>query len=52
MSVFLVNRCPPFEDQRDRAVAFQAELEVRGDEAFVPKSEPGPAGSISSSCRE
>ena len=36
-SCFLVNRRPPDEAQPDRAYAFQAEIEVRADEGFVPR---------------
>ncbi|MCY4120041.1 MAG: helicase, partial [Acidobacteria bacterium] len=37
VSCFLVNRRPPDEAQPDRAYAFQAEIEVRTDEGFVPR---------------
>ena len=37
VSCFLVNRRTPNEDQPDRAYAFQAEIEVRTDEGFVPR---------------
>lgn len=38
VSVFLVNRRPPLPDEiRDEAFAFQAQLEVRCDEGFVPR---------------
>ncbi len=40
VSVFLVNRRQPLDDERDRAFAFQAELEVSGDEPFVPRPDP------------
>ena len=36
-SCFLVNRRPPDEAQPDRAYAFQAEIEVRADDGFVPR---------------
>lgn len=37
VSVFLVNRRAPDEDNPDLAYAFQAEIEVRGDQPFVPR---------------
>ena len=37
VSCFLVNRRRPAEAQPDRAYAFQAEIEVRTDEGFVPR---------------
>ena len=37
VSCFLVNRRPPDEKQPDRAYAFQAEIEVRADDGFVPR---------------
>ena len=37
VSCFLVNRRAPDEAQPDRAYAFQAEIEVRTDEGFVPR---------------
>ena len=37
VSCFLVNRRTPDEAQPDRAYAFQAEIEVRSDEGFVPR---------------
>ena len=37
VSCFLVNRRPPDGAQPDRAYAFQAEIEVRTDEGFVPR---------------
>ena len=37
LSCFLVNRRTPDEAQPDRAYAFQAEIEVRTDEGFVPR---------------
>ena len=37
VSCFVVNRRPPDEAQPDRAYAFQAEIEVRTDEGFVPR---------------
>ena len=37
VSCFLVNRRTPDEAQPDRAYAFQAEIEVRTDEGFVPR---------------
>lgn len=37
VSVFLVNRREPDEENRDVAYAFQAEIEVRGDAPFVPR---------------
>jgi hypothetical protein len=37
VSVFLVNHRAPDQEQPDRAYAFQAEIEVRGDHPFVPQ---------------
>lgn len=37
VSVFLVNRRPPVEDESDRAYAFQPELEVRCERPFLPR---------------
>ena len=37
VSVFLVNRRDPDEDNPDLAYAFQAEIEVQGERAFVPR---------------
>lgn len=37
VSLFLVNRRSPSEDAADEAYAFQAELRVYGDVAFVPR---------------
>jgi hypothetical protein len=37
ISVFLVNNRTPDEQKPDRAFAFQAEIEVRGDLPFVPR---------------
>ena len=37
VSVFLVNRRKPDEDSPDLAYAFQAEIEVQGERAFVPR---------------
>jgi hypothetical protein len=37
VSVFLVNRRAPVEDEPDRAYVFQPELEVRSDQPFVPR---------------
>ena len=37
VSIFLVNRREPNEDNPDLAYAFQAELEVQGGRAFVPR---------------
>jgi len=37
VSVFLVNDRPPDEEAPDQAYAFQAELEVRSQHAFVPR---------------
>ena len=37
VSVFLVNRRKPDEDNPDLAYAFQAEIEVQGERAFVPR---------------
>jgi hypothetical protein len=37
ISVFLVNNRSPDEQKPDRAYAFQAEIEVRGDLPFVPR---------------
>lgn len=40
VSVFLVNHRRPDEENPDRAYAFQAEIEVRGDHPFVPRPDP------------
>jgi hypothetical protein len=40
VSVFLVNRRPPDNENPDRAYAFQAEIEVSGDQLFVPRPDP------------
>ena len=40
VSVFLVNRRQPDADNPDRAYAFQAEIEVQSDHAFVPRRDP------------
>ena len=42
VSIFLVNQRQPAEDQqlRDVAYAFQAELEVRSEQPFVPRPNP------------
>ena len=40
VSVFLVNRRQPDEDNPDRAYAFQAEIEVWSVRAFVPRRDP------------
>jgi hypothetical protein len=40
VSVFLVNRRPPDQDNPDRAYAFQAEIEVSGDRPFVARPDP------------
>jgi len=40
VSVFLVNRRTPDEENPDRAYAFQAEIEVRGGHPFVPRPDP------------
>lgn len=40
VSLFLVNRRTPDADLPDRAYAFQAELEVRAAEPFVPRPDP------------
>jgi hypothetical protein len=46
VSVFLVNRRHPAEsDRRDEAFAFQAELEIRSDDGFVPRPDPRGLGS-------
>ena len=37
VSIFLVNRRKPDEDNPDLAYAFQAEIEVQGEHAFVPR---------------
>ena len=37
VSCFLVNRRPPDEKQPDCAYAFQAEIEARADDGFVPR---------------
>ena len=37
VSIFLVNRREPNEDNPDLAYAFQAEIEVQGGRAFVPR---------------
>ncbi len=37
ISVFLVNRRPPTDDQPDCAYVFQPELEVRCDRPFIPR---------------
>ena len=37
VSVFLVNKRHPDSEQPDRAYAFQAEIEVSGDQPFVPR---------------
>lgn len=37
VSVFLVNRREPNADNPDLAFAFQAEIEVSGEQAFVPR---------------
>ena len=40
VSVFLVNGRAPVDDEPDRAYAFQAEIEVRGRQPFVPRPDP------------
>jgi len=40
VSVFLVNRRTPDQENPDRAYAFQAEIEVRCDHSFVPRPDP------------
>ena len=40
VSIFLVNRREPDEDNADLAYAFQAEIEVRSERAFVPRPDP------------
>ena len=40
VSVFLVNGRAPDEADADRAYAFQAEIEVRGRQPFVPRPDP------------
>ena len=37
VSIFLVNRREPDEDNPDLAYAFQAEIEVQGEQTFVPR---------------
>jgi hypothetical protein len=37
VSVFVVNRRPPVEEEPDLAYAFQVEIEVRSDHPFVPR---------------
>ena len=37
VSVFLVNHRTPDQEHPDRAYAFQAEIEVRSAESFVPR---------------
>jgi hypothetical protein len=37
VSVFLVNHRAPDQEEPDRAYAFQAQIEVRGDHPFVPQ---------------
>ena len=37
VSIFLVNRREPQAENPDLAFAFQAEIDVRGDQAFVPR---------------
>ena len=44
VSVFLVNRRPPNADQPDLAYLFQAELELRCEEPFVPRPDLRAAG--------
>ena len=40
VSIFLVNRRAPEADNPDLAFAFQAEIEVSGEQAFVPRPNP------------
>jgi len=40
VSVFLVNHREPIEDERDRAIAFQPQLEIHSDQPFVPRPDP------------
>ena len=40
VSVFLVNARAPDDAEPDRAYAFQAELEIRGRQPFVPRPDP------------
>ena len=40
VSVFLINHRKPVEDERDRAIAFQPQLEIRSAEPFVPRPDP------------
>lgn len=40
VSVFLINHRKPIEDDRDRVIAFQPQLEVRCDKSFVPRPDP------------
>lgn len=44
VSIFLVNGRRHDEDVPDRAYAFQAQIEVRGDRPFVPRPDPRGAG--------
>jgi hypothetical protein len=37
VSIFLVNRRAPDDDSPDRSYIFQAEIELRGEEPFVPR---------------
>jgi helicase-like protein len=40
VSVFLINHREPIEDERDRAIAFQPQLQIRSAEPFVPRPDP------------
>ncbi|MCP3916831.1 MAG: helicase, partial [bacterium] len=40
VSIFLVNRREPLDDQPDRNFAFQSELEVHASSPFVPRPDP------------
>jgi hypothetical protein len=40
VSVFLINNRPPDRQEPDRAYAFQAEIEVHCEQAFVPRPDP------------
>ena len=46
VSVFLVNRRAPDDQEPDRAYAFQAEIEVRGGRPFVPRPDPRGARAV------
>lgn len=40
VSLFLVNHRPPDSEDSDRQFAFQAEIEVRSEQPFVPRPDP------------